>query len=231
MNKDFISQILEKIGYVSAFAVAFSQYFLRDSFASFFKDQVNMYSVSSNVALILSVLVIISVFSNRYVISMKIYFSKKKKDQYFASFRQTADQPTKYVAEPRSFTLKNIAFIFIFLAVASFYGFIFFDPILAKSIFYIFFIVIVVASISIYATSLYLENDWQRREKEKKELVMNKLKEHFAGDIQIPTLWIDNSNIVQPIKRMVVVRGGKKFNVAIDASDPDKYFVIDEIIQ
>ena len=88
MDKNFFSQLLEKIGYLSAFAVAFSQYFLQDSFRVFFGADEKLYAVSSIFALLLSVLIIIAVFSSRYAINMKNYFPKKEKDKLLLSVKK-----------------------------------------------------------------------------------------------------------------------------------------------
>lgn len=237
MEKNFISQILEKVGYLSAFAVAFAQYFLRDSFRAFFGEDSKIYSVSSIFALLLSIVVIMAIYSNRYNITLKTYFSNKKRDKYFAYLRKNNNpnpnvvENIEQVFEPRSFTLKHIAFVLIILSIVLFVFFIQDNSIIFKSICYIGFISSIVGSITIYSTNLYLDNDWQQKEKDKKEIILNKIKDYFASDIQIPLSWRDQSNISQPLQRMVVVRQGKKYNVVVDINDPEKFFTVNEIIE
>lgn len=231
MDKNFFSQLLEKIGYLSAFAVAFSQYFLQDSFRVFFGADEKLYAVSSIFALLLSVLIIIAVFSSRYAINMKNYFPKKEKDKYFTSLRNVNERGKvrEYVPEPKSFTLKHIALILIFLSAVIFFIFIYSDNVFVRSVAYVGLIVSVVGSITIYATNLYLENDWQQRERDRKEAILIKIKDYFAGDIQIPVSWRDSTNLAQPLQKMIIHRNGKRYNVIVDINDPDKFFSVVEI--
>lgn len=235
MNKDFISQILQYLGYISAFGIAFTQYFLRDSIALFFSEDPHLFSASSLVAFLLSIVIILAVFSSRYSISFsKIHFNRSKYQKYLAQFRnqqsEIQGQQTTSISEPIGFTVKQLALFLAFLSLAD-YGFFIAinDQLYAKSILYILLIILIIASITIYATSLYVENDYSQREKAKKDLMQSKLREYFAGDIRIQQSWRDDSNLTRPFQRMTVQRESKKYSVTIDANDPEKFFTVDEI--
>lgn len=242
MEKNFISQILEYFGYIAAIVVAFSQYILRDSFQVFFNESPEIYAVSSLFALFVSLVVIVAVFSNRYTIGTKYYFSNKKKTDYFNKLREeqeaqkSAQQNNqvynpKHVLEPRSITLKQFAVVLIILSAISFFCLIYLSDIYLKSLSYIVLVASIVGSISIYATSLYNENEWKQRERTKKDLIMSKIKDHFVGEIKINLSWKNNTNIVQPIQNMTIERQGKKYNVVVDINDPENFFSIQEIIE
>jgi len=233
MEKKFISEVLEKIGYLSAFAVAFSQYLLKDTFRVFFESNLDIYYASSMFSLLVSIVIIISIFSNRYSISMKMYFSKKAKDEYYKQFRtpRSPEQTSEYyISEPIAITLKQIALLLLLLSFFAFSVFIYQNDIYIRSISYIILIVSIVSSVTIYATSLYLENDWKENEKNKKAVVIAKIKEYFAGDIKINLTWRDTTNITNPLQKMVIERNGVKYNVIVNANDPELFFSVDQIL-
>jgi len=237
MNKDFISQILQYLGYISAFGIAFTQYFLRESIALFFSSDLHLFSASSLVAFLLSIVIILAVFSSRYSISFsKIHFSKSKYQKYLAQFRNqqpiTEGQQVVSIPEPLGFTVKQLALFLAFLSLVDFGFFIAIsDPLYIRSILYILLVNLIIAPLTIYATSLYVENDYSQREKAKKDVIQSKLREYFAGDIRIQQSWRDDSNLARPFQRMTVQRDGKKYSVVIDANDPEKFFTVDEIQQ
>ena len=234
MDKDFISQALRYLGYISAFAVAFAQYFLRDNIASFFILDSRLYSASSLIAFLLSFTIILAIFSNRYTINWsKIYLSRKKHQEYLRQLRipaqSTPDQSQPFVEEPFGVTVKQIALLLVLITLIAFGGFIYLEQrIYLRSISYIIMILSVIASITIYTTSLYLENDSAQREKGRREAILAKLKEYFAGDIRIQHSWRDETNSFRPFQRMLVQRDGRRYNVMVDANDPEKFFTVDE---
>lgn len=232
MERKFISQILEYLGYFSAFAVAFSQYFLRDAFRQFFESDLKLYSVSSIFALLISVVIIVAIFSSRYSLDIKKYFSNKQKNEYFKKLReQRGRNNQEYILEPISFTSKHVALALIILLFAFFYFFISTGSIYIRSMMYIAIVVSIVSSITIYATSLYLQNDWRQNDSDKNEIISSKIKEYFAGDIKINFSWRDDSNFAKPFQKMVIERDGKKYNVTVDVNDPNKFFSVEEIIK
>lgn len=119
----------------------------------------------------------------------------------------------------------------IFIAIIAFGCFIYFPINISQVISYIIFISSIVASITIYATTLYLENDFKVQQKIKYDRVIEKTKEYFAGDIQVEASWQDDSNITQPLRRMIIHRSGKKYNVVANSNDPEKFFSVSELIQ
>ena len=233
MEKNFISQILESVGYIAAFAFAISQYILRDNFKAFFGSDERMYSASSLFALIVSIVVIVCIFSNRYSINTKIYYLKKSKDDYMKKIRESANQNggqvKDFISEPRFFTIKQTALLLTMGSIGLFYLFVSQGNIYVKSISYILLVIFIVSAITIYATGLYLENDWGQQEKNKKDLIMFKIKDYFAGDIKVKLSWRDDSNIVTPFQKMLIERDSKKYNVTVNINDPERFFLVDEV--
>ena len=204
---------------------------MRDSLSSFFADNPKIYSASSLVAFLLSVAIILSVFSNRNSVNWsKIYFRPKKKQEYFEKLRTvTGQQPQPYVPEPWNITVKQLALLGIVVALGFYWIFIASENhLLIRAVSYIFLVMTIVASITIFTTALYLENDFSQRQRNKKDAIRLKLQEYFTGDVQIQKTWQETVNFLT-YQHMVIQRGGKVYKVVVNPNDPDSYFTVDEI--
>lgn len=241
MNKDnFISQLLQIFGFISAIAVAFSQYIFRDNFKFLFGESTDFYSLSSLVALILSLVLIVVLYAERYFLSVKIYLDKEEKRKYFEYLRslnnnvpdniQPGSQNTALepVNEPFNFNIKKISIFLIFVSLLAFTSFILFDSIIVKSLSHVIFICTVVTTITTFAIQLYLDNEYKQKQKDMDERILEKVKEYFSGEIKIKLVFKDERNLNIPNKQYIIEREGRTYKVIANYHDPDKYFSIEE---
>jgi len=228
MEKNFVSQSLEYFGYISAFGVAMSQYFFRDTFKDFFTGQDEIYSACSLFVLILSIVVIVAIFTNRVKLTSKHYFFKKSealwREYISASVRGTAQG--KPILEPCFWTVAGVGFWLIPLAFISFLFFLLSPNIYAKSGFYVATMIMVVSSVAIFTTILYVENLSQQNEKNKQEELLLKIRNYFAGEFSIASIKkVSNYPVTQELR---VVKEGKFYKVSVNADNPDQCFLIEK---
>ncbi len=244
MNREqntFFSDLLQNLGFIAAAVVALSQYALNESFKFLFENNTELMKMSSLVALILSGAIFFGFFAIRFNLLTKVYPNKKKKGEYFASLREESkvEQPKsplgdkekkiktgKKISEPFNFTLIQLAFLFILLSLISFMASIFSVNPYLVSLFYILFICFIVASISIFSIQLYRDKETKRKREETNELIMNKIRQYFIGDIQI---LYDSTNLFTltgPNRHIIFEYKGTKYDVFTKSYDPESYFLL-----
>lgn len=169
--------------------------------------------------------------------------TEKKRDEYFDSNKEkfkteqsnipfetekTKTKSWKIVSEPFCFTLVQSAFLFIVLSLIAFGASIFSTNQYWTSLFYILFIDFIVASLSIFSIQLYRDKEYKRKRKETEEIIMNKIRQYFIGDIQI---LYDSTNpliIAGSDRHIILEYKGKKYNVFTKLYNPDNYFLLNE---
>jgi len=239
-RENFVSQLTQILGFTSAISISISQYLFRDNFKFLFKNNQELYTASSLVALIVSLALLIALFSNRYVINIKFYFNSKKRDKYYKYLNETSNvgkdmdsKPEKkeqqIVPEPWNYTISRVSVLLIFLAIACFAGMVIYDNVILTSLLYIIFICSTVVSIGTFAIKIYLENDYKIREKNMDNLIMEKIKEYLVGNVKIKAVNRDYSNIINPYKTIFIEHNEITYKVLVSTSNPDSFFSIEKI--
>ncbi len=235
-KNNLISQFLQWISTATAVLVPISQFIFRDQFKLFFSIDEKLFTATSVVSFVLSVVVILALYSNRYFTSFKFYPNRKRKEKYY-SYLQTLNTPNQterispkdnMVLEPFSVTLEKVAILSILLAVGWFYLFISIQNIHIISLSYILLIISIVFSASVFAIKLHLENDYKTRQRNSNQAITAKIKEYLAGDIKIKLQFNDNRNLILPIRYLTVERGNEEYKVAVNPNDPEAYFSIEK---
>ena len=241
MNKSnsFFSNLLENFGFLSAFATAFSQYFVGSNFKQIFGENQNLYPSASTVALILSIAIILGVYCNRFRISLKTYLDQSKANKYFAYLNKIREDSLnkdgvkkgdqmKEEKEPFGYTITQLSFLFIFLALIFFALTIYLGHSYVGLVSYVLFICSTVSSISIFSIQLYKDNEFTNKKRESDEIIFEKIKDYFSDKIKIEYDSTDYGTINGPDRQIIFEYLGKRYRVFTKSSNPENYFLISE---
>ncbi|MDD3487560.1 MAG: hypothetical protein PHF35_04275 [Candidatus Moranbacteria bacterium] len=235
-KNNLITQLLQLISTATAILVPISQFIFREQFKSFFNADEKIFTSASVTSFVLSIVIILALYSNRYLVSFKKYYPNKKAEKRYYAYLRTLNtqndatqvQISEIVLEPFSFTLEKIATFFIILSFVWFYLFISSESIHIIGLSYVLLIISVVFSASVFAIKLHLESDYKTRQINSNQAVVTKIKEYLAGDIKIRFQYNDNKNVVFPIRHFIVERGSDIYKVAVNPNDPESYFSIEK---
>lgn len=235
MNKtSFTSELLQNLGFISAIAVAISQYAFNDTFKFLFYGIENLYIASSLAALIFSIGIILGIYAYRFSLLNKIYFDSSKRDKYFEYLKwvntpleQRSSRNRTPVKEPWSITVLFLSFIFIIISFISFALFVVVSIPIFKVLLYILFICLTVGSISIFSIQLYRDSEFRRLQQINNDIVMNKIRERFVENIKII---VDSGGQFSqgPDRTIVFEYNGVRYRVFTKSYDPNSYFLLEE---
>lgn len=227
MNKDqnsFFSDLLQNLGFIATAIVAVTQYSLSSSFQFLFKENVELLKISSLVALITSMAIFIGLFALRFSFNNKIYLKSKSKDKYLEELSKMEKGSNQYVSEPKYFNLLQLAFVFIFLCLTGFTIALISTNDVLTAIMYILFIDFSIASLSIFSIQLYREREIVKKRDDSYQLILNKIREYFIGDIQITYDSTDPYQFIGPNRHIIFEYKNKKYDVFTKSYDPESYF-------
>ncbi|OGJ16445.1 MAG: hypothetical protein A2632_03205 [Candidatus Pacebacteria bacterium RIFCSPHIGHO2_01_FULL_46_16] len=252
MNKNsFLADLLQNIGFITAVAVAISQYSLNESFAVFFSGNEAIYKASSLVALILSIGLILGVFVLRNRLFNPIILFPWENTKYNKKRNLINDEVNKLIREkgieeaekykaavqlptyPKSITAIGIGFVLLLLSLASFVFLISFSQtIWIGSILFICFILFSVTSISLFSIRLYNDSEYKTQRIATTEEIFNRINEFFTDKVVVVSDSQDLNNFANPI-RTIFVKHPKKDLYRIDCNsyDPSRLFSIQKIKQ
>jgi len=234
MNRDqssFFSDLLQNLGFLATAIIAFTQYSLSSSFQFLFRDDPSLLKVSSLAALISSIGIFLGFFALRFNLTNKIYFSKKDKDKYLESLSKQNDQQEgkkAFISEPKNFSILYLAFFFIILSIACFSIALTVKNLNLISLNYILFIDFAIASLSIFSIQLYRDREISKKNDEINEIILNKIRVYFIGDIKIIYDSTDPFQFVGPNRHIIFEYKEKKYDVFTKSYNPDSYFLLSE---
>lgn len=229
-SNDFLSNLLQVVGFLAAIIIALSQYFFSGNFKQFFIGYENLYSISNTVSLILCLAIILGIYGVRYSLDMRRYFSKSKKENYFRQLQKPAGNNTKdNISEPKYWTMVSLGFLSIFVSIILF-GFLsqFKQP-TVTSILYILFICTSVLSLAIFSIKIYIAQDFKNTEERIRKQTLDKINEYFAGNLHIVSERVNRDDWTHPSRMYIVQKDGVKYWVQADANDPNKFFSVEEM--
>lgn len=229
-TNDFMSNLLQVVGFIAAIILALSQYFFSGEFKFFFASNEKLYSISNVVSLILSLAIIIGLYSVRYIIDNRNYFSTTKRDLYWKKIQEikTYSQKDQIISEPWYWTISRLGFLLILISL-SLYGLLVSSTnIYLTSISYVLFICTSVASLTIFSLKIYLPQEFKNMEERIRKQTLDKVNEYFAGNLHILSELEDRSNMMYPVRILIIEKDGKKYIIRCDANNPDKFFNIEE---
>lgn len=249
MNKNsFFSDLLQNIGFISAIAVAISQYALNDTFGIFFLKNSALYRASSFVALVISIGVILGIFVFRYTLLNKIYLPLPGKKRYFDKLDEINKEKNKilkekgeeaavayqnsviYPREPFGLQAIHIGFLSLFLALIAFILLVIQNVIWVTVLCFVAFIVLVVASISIFSIQLFRDNEYKKKKDEVNELLNIKITEFFSDKVTVISDYQDTTNFMNPIRTLIIEHPSRGlYRVDCNANDPSRLFNIQKI--
>ena len=237
----FFSSLLQGLGFISAISTAIFQFTLRDSFKFIFGSGNVYFASSSAAALMLSITIFIGLFAIRMSFPNKIYFSKSKRDEYFAYLNKIMNlksitdgsankeiKKLKIVSEPRNFNIIGLSFIFILASLLSFISMMIIKNFIIISLSYILFITFAVTAMSVFSIQLYKDREYKERQKEIDEIILNKIRERFVDKIKITFDSTDYSNWQSPNRIVNFEYKDKTFQVFTKSTDPNSYFNLTE---
>lgn len=229
-SNDFLANLLQIIGFLAAIILAISQYFLSGQFKFLFPKSEYLYSVSTIVALVLCLAIIIGLYSNRYLIDNKNYYSRKNRDKYWLKLQEARSTNNNHlISEPAYWTLYYLGFIFIILSLISFGFLLFISDHYWRSLNYISFICLSVSSLTIFSLKIYLGYEFKTIEDKVRSNTLDKINEYFAGNIQIVTEGVNRSNMMYPTREILIIKDGDRYKIIADANDPNKYFNVEKL--
>lgn len=233
MQNNLVTSILQWIATAITIMLPITQYIFRDNFKFLFGKYENLFSISTVVALVLSFAIIIILYANRYVLGGRMYFSKKNKDKYFTSLRNINKNTQEnmyqnvYISEPRYFNIYHLAIISIPISLLAFSVFISNqEEVWIICLSYVSFISTIVFPIATFAIKLYTESRYKVRIKEVDNLILEKIRAYFVGEMKIKNHLTDNN--LPGTKYITVEYQNKNYFVKVDANDPEKFFSIEE---
>ena len=235
-ENSFISQLLQIAGFISAITVAVAQYIFRSNFSFLFKGNMELYTVTSLAAMILSLAGVIALFSNRYAINKKFYINSKKKLEYFRSIRDqsmnngSGEKMINGISEPSNISIKMLSALFLLVSLISFVLMVISNHPFFISLLYIVFICLTVSSITTFAIDIYLEKEHEIKEKNIHDKVIDKIREYFTEKIKIKNEFV-NENIMYQTRNMIISYNGDEYKVSVDNTNPDRFFSIERIKQ
>lgn len=228
-NKSLFSELLQNIGFIAAFVASLAQYSLGGSLITFFENDRNYFNLISFTSIILSTGLILGFFSYRFNIQNKIYIDNKRARRYFDSLNKK--HKNKNDSEPWGFTLLQASFIFILLSLLSFYIFLLIKEINTRSVFYILTMLLAVSAISIFAIKIFLDNEYQSRQRYINKIIDDKIKSYFIGKIEVKSDIKEPLNFNGPDRQINIIYNDKEYQVLVNSSNPESYFAINEVIK
>ena len=250
MNKNsFFSDLLQNIGFISAIAVAISQYALSDNFRIFFGESESLFKAASLVALIVSIGLILGIFVMRFSLLNKMYLPFSGKSNYTKKMNEIsqkkaqvlqekgAEEAQKYQnsvewpVEPHSIKAIHLGFVFLIFAVALFVLMVLQLAIWLTLFSFISFISLTVASISIFSIQMYRDGEYRKTREETDQVIYNKINEFFSDKVIVMSDFQDQNNFINPIRTIIVEHPTRGlFRVDCNAYDPGKSFSIQKVI-
>ena len=103
------------------------------------------------------------------------------------------------------------------------------DNELHKSIFYLFLILSIITSLSIFLILLYLREEWVTKEDLNKKKIEQKINDFLSPGFKEIERIEDYSNVLNPILKIKVKVKNKNYLVFVNKNDPNKYFFISPI--
>lgn len=233
-NDSFISKLLQGVAAVFTLAGIISQYLLRKEFFQILKiDNTNsLYDSFTLAGLIIGLIIFVGIFANRYLINNKIYLDKKAYEKYLNLIRENqpkTEDKRLNIVEPFNFSVSNIAWVLLIFSVVFFILIPVIQNPLSKGIFYLLFLLAAIFSSTVFLLQLYLDEDWKKREKERRDSFHEKIKSRLSPSFKILNILENNSNFMYPVTTMTIEMSGKKYQINADSNNPDKFFNLIEI--
>ena len=239
-NNDFLTKVVQYAGTIFTIGGLIMQYLFRDEFQKILiiNGSNSYYSAFTIAGLILGVTIVICLFANRYILLNRWYPDQEKYKKYLNSIRkrqvesaQNQTPSSELEMEPFYLNGKRFAFILFLLSIVFFIIIFYFPNPLVKSVFYLIFLLSVIFSATTFLLLLYGEEDWKRREEETRRLIDEKIKDFFAPKFKVLERVEDTSNLLYPVTRVLISVENKKYIVATDKNNPNKYFSVQEYIE
>src|SRR3989344_4012079 len=223
MNRDnYLTNLLQNLGFIAAISVSFFQFALNDSFKVIFETNDSLFRSASLVALILSLALIWGLFAFRYYLLNEIYFNQSKKVKYLNELNDEnvknrigtnvnsglSGRRAKIIRKPWHFTILQLAFFLIFLSLFSFILLLIFNYISVFAVFfYVLFICSAVAAISIFSIQLYNDNEYRNKQQNTDTIILGKIRERFVESVKI-----------------IFEYNGQKYRIFTRSDNPNNYF-------
>jgi len=239
-NDDFLSKIVQYTGTIFTVGGLITQYLFRDEFSKLLSinGTDSYYSAFTIAGLILGITIVVGLFANRYMLLNRWYINSEKYRKYLESIRkrqvannQTLTSNAEVVAEPFFLDGKRIAFGLLILSIILFIAIFCFPNALVKSIFYLLFLLSVIYSATSFLLLLYGEEDWKRKEETTRQLIIEKIKDHFAPKFKELERLEDTSNPLRPITSVIIEVEKQKYIVTTDKNNPNKYFSVQKFVE
>ena len=178
-SNDFLSNLLQVIGFLAAIIIALTQYFFSSNFKYLFNLSENYYSISNIVALILSLVIILGIYTIRHSLDIPRYFCKSSKEKYFKNLQEIGNDKDKIktIQQPRTWALSQSGFVFIFIAIILYGLLLMAKNAIAISLFYISFICSSVYALSIFCLKIYNLQDYKNTEEKIRKQTLDKINE------------------------------------------------------
>lgn len=229
-EKNAISSMLQWVAMFITIAFPIAQYVFRSNFKFLFGEHTDFFSISTIIALIVSFTIIIILYAYRYVLGLKIYLSRKQKNKYFESLRNRNLDNEEYseeILEPFYFTIYNIAIASLFFMIISFAIFISSSNISwVLCVSYVVLISTMVFPMATFAIKLYAENSYHTRNQLASDMIIEKIRAYFVGEMKIESSKVDEIGFSRSIKTLIVEHNQQKYIVRSDINDPEKFFDI-----
>lgn len=229
-TNDFLANLLQTIGFVAAIIIALSQYVFGGEFKQFFLGNESLYSVSNLVSLVLSLAIIIALYSFRYSLENRNYFNQRKRDDYWRKLKEIREQKQDLIiSEPWYWTVSNLGFVLIIITIILFCLMLVSPQKYLTTLSYILFVCSSVSALTIFSLKIYLVQEFKNLNERIRQQIMDKINEYFVGDLSIITEFEDRSNFMYPVKTFIIMKDEKKYVVRSDANDPNRFFSIEPI--
>lgn len=239
-NDDFLSKIVQYVGTIFTIGGLITQYLLRDEFSKLLSinGADSYYSAFTIAGLILGITIVVGLFANRYILLNRWHPDNEKYKKYLESIRkrqiansQSTSGNVDIEVEPFFLDGKRIAFGLLILSIIFFIAIFCFPNPLGKSIFYLLFLLAVIFSATIFLLLLYGEEDWKRKEETTRQLIIEKIKDHFAPKFKVIERSEDTSNLLCPVTIIIIEVEKQKYIVTTDKNNPNKYFSVQKFIE
>lgn len=245
-NRTFLEDLFQSIGFVAAIMVALSQYFLSSNFESLFRQRPEFFNISNIIAVVLTFSIILGNYTNRHSIDMKIYFNKKKRDEFWEqqrkqnekqaidpqepNLKQTISKQDAHtnINEPWGFTIYQLAYVSLLVCVGIFALLLSSENVFVIAISYVLMICLAVFSLSVFSIKIYTAKEYESRQARIYSETINKINMYFAGKISIKFEYADRTNWMYSVRTTILEHNGKTYLVKTDANNPENYFEINE---
>lgn len=229
-NNDFLTNLFQVVGFLAAIIIAISQYIFSNQFKGLFIGNEQIYYLANTCVLGISLVSIIGLYANRFLIENKHYFTEKSKVDYYTKLNQSIGT-NQAIKEPWNWKISDFGVVFLLVAMISFYYLISERNIVGLSIAYTSFICSTIDSIAIFVLKIYNQQEWRNSEYRNRDRIIEKINKYFAGSFRISEEFKDDSNFMYQSRTIMVEKDNKKYKVISDANNPDKYFSIVELPQ